>query len=178
MLKKAGFILLIMIAFAVSAFDIQSEVEEYQAKAAFIYNFTKFVEWEDNSLNKQPDFNIGVLGDSPIIKPLQELAGNKRINNKKINVIRYGSLNEIRNCLVLFIPDSTSPQVIKESTQSSNLKSTLIITERNGDLEYGAGINFLIVNNKIRFEINVNSLNRNNIKASSQLLKLALNIKN
>ena len=81
---------------------IQSEVEEYAAKAAFIYNFTKFVEWGDNSMNNTSTFNIGVLGDSPIIKPLQDLSVNKKINNKKINIVRYNSIGDVKGCHILF----------------------------------------------------------------------------
>jgi hypothetical protein len=179
MLKKLSCFLLIAVAFFSASFVIiQSEVEEYAAKAAFIYNFTKFVEWEENSLNNASSFNIGVLGDSPIISPLQDLAANKKINNKKINVIKFNSVSDIKNCHILFIPEGTPAEMLRESAESSLVKNTLIITEKKGDLENGSAINFLIVNNKIKFEINLNSLNKNNIKASSQLLKLALNIKN
>ncbi|MDF2438643.1 MAG: putative transrane protein [Bacteroidota bacterium] len=178
MIKRRACILLFFTAFVVSAFKIQTEVEEYEAKAAFIYNFTKFVEWEDNTMNGTPSFNIGVLGESPIIRPLQELAFNKKINNKKIMIVRYKTVSEIRGCHILFIPENTQEDIIKELAQSAGLKSTLLITEKHGELESGSAINFLIVNNKIRFEINMNSLNKNKIKASSQLLKLAMNIKN
>lgn len=179
MFKRISCILLIVVAFFTTSFvSIQSEVEEYAAKAAFIYNFTKFVEWEENALNSSSTFNIGVLGDSPIISPLQDLSSNKKINNKKINIIKYNNVNDIKNCHILFIPEGTSSEILRESSESSLVKNTLIITEKKGDLENGSAINFLIVNNKIKFEINLNSLNKNNIKASSQLLKLALNIKN
>jgi hypothetical protein len=178
MIKRRGCILLFIIALFVSAFDIQTEVEEYEAKAAFIYNFTKFIEWEDNSMNGTPSFNIGVLGDSPIIKPLKELSASKKINNKRIMIVKYSNVNELKGCHILFVPETTSDNVIKELSQSSALKNTLLITENSGELENGSAINFLVVNNKIRFEINMNTLNKNKIKASSQLLKLAMNIKN
>lgn len=179
MLRKPGIISFVCIAFLASSFVItQSEVEEYAAKAAFIYNFTKFVEWEDNAMNNASTFNIGVLGDSPILKPLQDLSVNKRINNKKINIVKYASISDVKSCHILFIPETTSSEIIKESIESSSIKSTLIISEKSGELENGSAINFLLVNSKIKFEINLNSLSKNNIKASSQLLKLATNIKN
>jgi hypothetical protein len=179
MLKKLQHIIIAFASFFCFSFGlIQSEVEEYAAKAAFIYNFTKFVEWQDNSLNTASTFNIGVLGDSPITGPLNDLASSKKINNKRINIIRYNSASEINNCHILFIPENASSELVRTSVQSPSVKNTLIISERKGLLESGSAINFLIVNNKIRFEVNLSSLNRSNIKASSQLLKLALNIKN
>jgi len=178
-LKRFQNISVLIVSFFCFSFGlIQSEVEEYSAKAAFIYNFTKFVEWQDNSLNTTSTFNIGVLGDSPITGPLNDLASSKKINNKKINIIRYNSASEIINCHILFIPESASPDLVRSSVQSASVKNTLIISERKGQLDNGSAINFLIVNNKIKFEVNLNSLNKNNIKASSQLLKLAVNIKN
>jgi hypothetical protein len=178
MKKKTGCLLLFLFLLLGSSFDlIQSEVEEYEAKAAFMYNFTKFVEW-DNSLNNTSTFNIGILGDSPIVGPLNELAANKKINNKKINILKYHDASDIKTCHMLFIPENTSPENIKKFLQAPSVKNALIISEQKGDLDLGSAINFLIVNNKIKFEVNLNSLNRSNIKASSQLLKLALNIKN
>jgi hypothetical protein len=157
---------------------IQTEVEEYQAKAAFMYNFTKFIEWEDNSLNNASTFNICILGDSPIMNPLNDLAANKKIHNKKINITKYSDAGDIKTCHMLFIPEHISPENLKRSLQAPSVQNALIVSEQKGDLDLGSAINFLIVNNKIKFEVNLNSLNRNNIKASSQLLKLALNIKN
>lgn len=179
MKRKTACLLLFPFLLLGYSFDlIQTEVEEYEAKAAFMYNFTKFVEWEDNSLNNTTTFNICILGDSPIVEPLNELAANKKINNKKINIMKYRDADEITTCHILFIPENTSSENIKRSIQAVSVKNALIISEQKGDLDLGSAINFLIVNNKIKFEVNLNSLNRNNIKASSQLLKLALNIKN
>lgn len=153
----------------------KSEVEEYSAKAAFIYNFTKFVEWENKEYGSSP-FVIGVVGESSIYKPLQVLATSKKINNRKIEVIKFNAATDLAPCHILFVPETSSYKNLKECLDSKSTKNTLIITEKQGYLEYGSGINFLVVENRIKFEINISSLNKANLKASSQLLKLAQNV--
>ena len=169
-------VLVIVIIITSSFFQLQkSEVEEYSAKAAFIYNFTKFVEWEKQE-DGSSSFVIGVVGESSIYKPLHGLALSKKINNRKIEIVKFNSATEVTACQILFVPETSSSKNLKECINSKYTKNTLIITEKQGCLEYGSGINFMVIDNRIKFEINLASLNKANIKASSQLLKLAQNV--
>lgn len=175
-MKKLKGILLFIVVVTSSAFwqPQKGAVEEYSAKAAFIYNFTKFVEWEKEETSSS--FIIGVVGESFIYKPLLGLAANKKINNKKIEVVKFNSPSEISACQILFVPETSSSKNLKDCIDSKYTRNTLIITEKQGHLECGSGINFIIVDNKIKFEINLASLNKASLKASSQLLKLAQNV--
>lgn len=152
----------------------QRNTKEYELKAAFIYNFTKYLELNNNS----PTFVIGVLGNSPIIEPLENYSINKKIDDKKIEIVKLLNTSEIKNCQIVFMPEFVSFTIIQDFLNLENSKKTLVITEKIGALEAGSSINFLIIDNKIKFEINQAALNKNNIKASSQLLKLAVRIKN
>jgi hypothetical protein len=154
-------------------------VDEYIAKAAFIFNFTKFVEWEKTEANAAPTFIIGVIGDSPIQQPLIDLAANKMVNNKKIEVLKCTAKSPGScKCQILFVPESISTTEFKNFISELTTKNVLIISERQGFLEQGSAINFLVIENRIKFEINIQSLNRSHLKASSQLLKLASTIQN
>ena len=181
MLKKREYIFLSLTLILLSSFLIKQkkEVEEYIAKAAFIYNFTKFVEWERPEAKTAPTFVIGVLGDSPIYPHLLELSANKTINNKKIEIVNCEAVNpETCRCQILFVPESITTTGFKNFILDLSAQNVLIITERKGFLDLGSGINFLVVEDHIKFEINIQSLNKSHLKASSQLLKLASTIQN
>ncbi len=152
----------------------QQKQKEYELKAAFVFGFTKYLELN----NSEQNFVIGVLGNSPIIEELENHAINKKVNNKKIIIQKLLHTSDIPNCQIMFVPEFVSFTLLKEFLETEKPKNTLIITEKKGALEMGSGINFLLIDNKIKFEINMSVLNEQNIKASSQLLKLAVNIKN
>lgn len=178
MRKRRTYIILLTVVFFMSSFfqNQKNEAEEYAVKAAFIYNFTKFVEWDKTETS--PTFVIGVIGDSPIYKPLQELAATKTINNKKIEVVKCTAQNPSTcRCQILFVPEATNGKEFQEFISELTVaKNILIISESKGFLNNGSAINFLVTENHIKFEINVGSLHKYNLKASSQLLKLAHNI--
>ncbi|MES2565799.1 MAG: YfiR family protein [Bacteroidota bacterium] len=179
MVKRVSQIMLLLVVAVTSSFFQQekNEVDEYTAKTAFIYNFTKFVEWGNTDSNPKSSFVIGVIGDSPIQQHLLSLASTKTINGKKIEVVRcLATSAENCRCEILFVPENVSSEDFQEFISSLSTSNVLIISEKKGFLTQGSAINFLIMENKIKFEINVRSLTKSNLKASSQLLKLATNI--
>lgn len=181
MLTKKEYIFFSLTLILLSSFLIKqkTEVEEYIAKAAFIYNFTKFVEWEKAETNKSPTFIIGVIGESPIHRHLLNLAANKTINNKKIEVVRcLANVASACRCQILFVPETITTKEFKDFISELTTKNVLVISEKKGFLDHGSAINFLIVESRIKFEVSMHSLNQSNLKASSQLLKLASTIQN
>lgn len=179
MLKRNYIVMLLVVFFTSSFFYVQkSDVGEYTAKAAFVYNFTKFVEWNGNA-EIAPSFVIGVLGESPMYDALQDIAKTKKINNKKIEIVKcVANTPDNCKCQILFIPETTESKIFKEYCKASTFKNALIISEKQGSLDNGSAINFLIIDNRIRFEISVNTLSKCNLKASAQLLKLAVTVQN
>lgn len=149
----------------------QPEAEEYKIKAAFIYNFTYFVEWSDT--NKSPEFIIGIVGKSEIIEPFQEISKKKKVKGKKIVVKVFNENEDITPCDVLFIPKSKESKT-HEVLNKSPKKNTLIITETNGWRMDEADINFVIIDDQVKFEVSKKTLEKKNLKFSSQLLKLAI----
>jgi hypothetical protein len=69
----------------------ESGGNEYQIKAMFVFNFTKYVEWPE--VNNPDVFTVGVIGESDIIEPLEKIAAQKKVNDKKI-VIRKIDLED------------------------------------------------------------------------------------
>lgn len=147
------------------------EGKEYELKAAFIYKFTNYIEWDPQIAND--NFIIGILGTSPIESKLTEIANTKKVNNKKIIIRKYNKPAEIGLCHILFISQNTSGP-LKDIISKVAGKGTLIISEKAGYAAQGTGINFILANNKLKFEANPKALNAAGLKASSQLLKLAI----
>jgi hypothetical protein len=145
--------------------------EEYSIKAAFIYKFTNYIEW-GNQLQGD-EFIIGVAGNSPIKGQLDEIARTHTVNSKKITVRQFSKPEEIGACHILFVPEKTSLSLDDILTRT-NGKGTLVVSEKDGYAAKGAGINFVEIENRLKFEANPKAINAAGLKASSQLLKLAI----
>lgn len=165
------FLFLNLLIFAGLSSFAQTQAQEYDLKAAYIYNITKFIYWDA----KQPEneFTIGIIGSSPIYKPLVEVVNTKTVNNKKIIIRQYTNVEEINNCNMLFIPENTNIS-LEELLDLSISKKILTISEKEGYGKQGTAINFVKLNENLKFEINIKTLKSLGLKASAQFLELAL----
>jgi len=145
---------------------------EYEVKAAFLFNFAKFVEWPSNAFpDANTPFVIGVLGNDPFGRYLDETVRGERLNNRELIIQRYRNPSEIKNCHVLFISRSESDRLDQIVAQ---LKSRRILTVT--DAAGGSGgimIRFVNEGNRIRFKIDVQAARSANLTISSKLLRLA-----
>jgi len=169
MFKRFSLINLILFYWIVST-AVQTDNKEYNLKAAFIYNFTRFIEWD--TLNNRGEFIIGVINSSPITVALEDLARTKTVNNKKIIIRHFYTAEEISECNILFISENSKIS-LREILDKTKSKNTLTISEQEGYAKQGTAINFIIVNSKLKFEANTKAINSAGLTASSQLLKLA-----
>ena len=167
-LKKLWFFL--QLCFLVVVANAQPGVQEANLKAAFIYNFTKYIDW--NQYDNTSTFIIGVIGSSPVISSLNEIAATNTVNNKKIEIKIFNDPDEIEFCNILFIPKGT-PYPLSSILTKMN-KGMLTISEAPGFAIEGTAFNFVIKNGKLKFEANLKALSQADVKAGSQLLKLAI----
>ena len=165
MKKITGFLIVLIIMVMA---DAQTGIP--RAQAMFVYNFSRLIEWPDSY--KSGSFIIGVFGSSPTLTELEAYTTNKSVGSQPIQVRKFNSPAEIANCHILFIPFSKTKQ-IPAITQAIGSKSTLIIAEKNGAIEDGAAINFLIVGDKLKFEIKPSNATSRRIKMSSKLSEMA-----
>jgi len=143
-------------------------------KATFLYNFTKYIDWPEKY--KEGNFSIGVLGTTPFYNDLNTLLSTKTVGNQKFEIKSFPKVEAISGiCHILFIPAENSamlPDVLKKLKG----KSTLIVTEKLGLAKQGSAINFIIENNKQRFELNKSNIEKYNLKVSSTLEALAIKV--
>ena len=142
-----------------------------KAQTLFIYNFSRLIEWPANY--RSGPFVIGVLGASEVTVELESYTKGKKVGTQEINVIRYKTPQEITTCHILFVPFAKTKQV-PEILGVLNGKSTLIITEKAGALEEGSAINFVILQDKMKFELKPENAIKFGIKFSSKLQEMSM----
>ena len=151
-----------------------SQPLEYQVKAAFLFNFAKFVEWPPESFaGETSPLVIGILGDSPFGGDLERTIQNKTINNRSIVIKPLRSLAEATNCQILFISNSENKR-LPEIIQSLRGAAVLTVGETDQFIASGGMVNFVQEASKIRFQINDDAAKAARLKISSKLLSLAV----
>ena len=180
-IKKHSAVLIITICLLIGfgTFDTaapEGPVSEYQVKAAFLYNFIKFVEWPEDAFGSpEAPIVIGIVGGDPLGEDLDKLVKDKTIRRRVVEVRRFKRGSALNACHVLFIAQSEKINVttiVKEIEK----KPVLTVSEITGFLENGGAINFVTKSNKVRFEINLDASTEAGLKISSKILSLALRV--
>lgn len=155
---------------AASFAEAQSQDQEANLKAVFIYNFTKYIDWDNGDAENK--FIIGILGPSPLDRPINEIARTNSIKNKRIILKHFSKAEDISYCHILFIPRNN--RIPLQSVLDKIDKGVLTISEEAGFARQGSAINFVVNNDKLKFEVNLKAISSAGLKAGSQLLKLAI----
>jgi hypothetical protein len=158
------------LAIAVTAAAQSARAPEYEVKAAFLYNFAKFVEWPSPS--SAPSFRICVLGRDPFGLALSNIVQSKSISGRPIVSVHLQSPAEVRLCHVLFISQS-DPEILQQVLERTRGLPVLTVGESADFLRLGGMINFVLEQDRVRFEINLEAAERQHLKLSSKLLAVA-----
>ena len=149
---------------------IQAQTVIPKAQAMFIYNFSRLIEWP--VAYKTGPFIIGVLGNSSVADELETYTLGKKVGIQEIQVKKYKTVQEIAICHILFIPFARTKQ-LGEIQQALQDKNTLLITEKGGALTEGSAINFVLLADKIKFEIQTDNITKYGLKYSTKLQEMA-----
>ena len=177
---KRGFLVLVLVlgaaigmaGKAAAQSGSSSEYQEYQVKAAFIYNFAKFVEWPEGAFqNVQAPFIIGILGKDPFGEAMDSLR-DKTISGRRLVIKRFVRVEDLEPCHILFI-NTVEKQHLSRILKITYPWHVLTVGDKKGFIESGEVVNFILLENRIRFEINIDAARRAGLKISAQLLKLA-----
>lgn len=140
---------------------------ESQIKAAFLYNFTKFIDWPPDT----GTLNLCILGEDNFGRDIDAIEG-KTAAGKTLSVRRIKSVQDIRQCRMLFIASLESERLESILTAAQGL-NIFTVGDTAGYAERGVSINFYMEQNKVRFEINKDAAARSGLKISSKLFSLA-----
>lgn len=145
---------------------------EHRVKAAFLYNFAKFVDWPDDVF---PDANsplsLCIVGKDPFLDTLESIRG-KTVRGRKLAIQHLARIENLEQCHILFISASEEHH-LSEILSHIKTKNILTVSDMSRFARRGGAINFITVKSKIRFEINVDATDTVGLKISSKLLKLA-----
>jgi hypothetical protein len=146
---------------------------EYQVKAVFVYNFSRFVEWPSQAFTAPNEpFDICILGSDPFGARLDEAVRGEHIDQHPLAVRRFRTLAEIGGCRILYIDRSESAQ-LQPILAALDHRSTLTVSDLDDSAQRGVMIQFTTENNRIRLRINVESARGAGLTISSKLLRSA-----
>jgi hypothetical protein len=167
-LALAAGILSCMVAAAQSG-----EPSEYAVKAAFLFNFTKFVEWPDGSFNdpKAP-IVLGILGDDPFGESLTSIVAGQSVDGRGIVVQKHRYGDDLRHCHILFVSASERSHVA-QILASVQLASVMTVSDIDGFAEAGGLMQFVLEENRVRFVVNLDAAKQSKLRVSAKLLALA-----
>lgn len=163
-MKKALFLAILLLC------SVLAQAQNYKQYTIFIYSFTRYIQWPD--AYNQGDFEILVLGDTPLFDELKTMAQQKKIGDRTIKVTKIASTSEIKKCHMLFIP-ADRPEKLGDILHKIDTQSVLVITEQAGLGAQGSCVNFITKEGKLAFELNQSALTKQNLKASIELIRLA-----
>lgn len=150
--------------------------KEYQLKAAFLFNFAKFVEWPAQRFHDaSTPLVIGVFGINPFASELESAVTGRQVNGRTLVVKRVAMAEDAKTTHLLFVPAAEDDRV-REVLQALDGASVLTVGESEEFSEEGGMIRFLLEGDKLRFEINAGSAERAALQVSAQLQKLAKSV--
>jgi hypothetical protein len=170
-IKKVFLCLFVFFSFA----QVYAQEElDYSVHANIIYHFTKYINWP--SEKNAGDFTIGVVGETPLSDELKKLVMGKKACGQNIVIKRFSSSSSSFSCHILFVSDAASSSLKKIVNATIN-DHVLLVSESKGFASKGSCINFSIVNDKLKLEINKNNIQHRGLEIASELLQLGILVK-
>jgi len=169
--RKMFLLGLVLCSVAVAA--AAQSASEYQVKAAFLFNFAKFVEWPTEAFpTADAPLQICVLGQDPFGRDFEQVIEDKAVNGHRLEVAHPDGVPQARACQILFI-GSSEKQRVRDILQGLTGVSVLTVGDTPGFAKMGGVINFVLDENRVRFEINLKAAERAHLKLSARLLTVA-----
>lgn len=146
---------------------------EQQIKAAFLYNFTHFIDWPASTFaSAKAPFVIGIVGDDPIAKYLNDLVKDEMLNNRNIIIQKFPNYRDIGTCNILYIPNKEAMKM-KSLLPELNRRGILTVVDDGDFSKWGGIVCFLKNNNKLRLQINISEAKAAELTISSKLMNVS-----
>lgn len=155
----------------------QTKASESAVKATYLYNFSRFVQWPaDAASAKGNSFSICVLGEDPFGTVLDTILSGESIGGKAVVARRVAKPQDALDCHVLYISSSEDGR-LKEILAGMEKAGVLTVSDIPQFSQRGGMIQFLLVGNKLRFEVNLTNAQTAGLTLSSDLLKVAVTVR-
>lgn len=152
----------------------QSEaLAEYQVKAAFLFNFAKFVDWPESAFSDaRAPVVLGVVGENPFGDDLRNIVSGQQVKGRPIRVGMFKFGDDLRGCHVVFVSMSERTHV-PQILSSLRGADALTVSDMEGFAEAGGVMQFVMEESRVRFVVNLDAAARTNLRINSKLLALA-----
>jgi hypothetical protein len=166
--------LLLMLLLSAPVAGTADEVQhtEYRIKTAFLYNFSRFVSWPEAALQDRSEFSLCTLGSTLFGKQLGTLTG-KTAHRKALAVKHFDRPEDVMDCQLVYIGQSVDFDVALRMLKEQPI---LTVSDAAAFTEKGGMIQFKLLDNKVRFRINVDAARTAGLTISSKLLSLAISV--
>ena len=150
---------------------------EYEVKAAFLYNFAKFVEWPVGAFpDADSALELCIFGDDPFGPVIDQIVQDRTVQGRPIIVQREADTTSLSSCHLLFV-GPVGTEELAHIVQLTGGTSVLTVGEADWFVDAGGMIRLFVEGGKVRFEVNADAAERAQLKVSSQLLKLARSVR-
>lgn len=147
--------------------------EAFQIKAAFLYNFTKFISWPAAMEQQGGDLRLCLFNGNPFGQYVYQLAGRK-VRNFKLQVLEPASTAELATCNIVFM---TGTDRVGHALASVAKLPVLTVSDQSGFASNGGAIELISEDNRIRFDVNLQRVRDSGLEMSSKLLQLARQVR-
>lgn len=161
---------LLMVGLMLCPSKVRSQSQE-KIYSALMVNFARGIQWPDAATSG--NFVIGVFEYPPLAAELNATTASVKIGNRNILVKEFGRPEEIGGCHMLFIP-AYKAKTLPDVLDKIGTRSTLIITNKMDYARKGSGVNFLLIDGKLRYEINCRSIESRGMKISANVKRMGI----
>jgi YfiR/HmsC-like len=155
----------------------EGSLQEYQVKALFLLNFTKYVDWPPTAFAaSNSPITIGICGESKLIDALKSVVAGKTVGDRAIVVRQIEGTAALSQCQILFISDSAASQM-HEILEKAGGSPILTVGEDDAFGRTGGIINFVLRSSNVRLEIDLAAARKAGLTISSRLLAVADDVK-
>ncbi len=161
----------IFIFFVLVLFNSNVFGQDVKTQGVFVFSFTRYVQWPADY--NQGDFLIAILGESPMVQELQNLADRKKVDGRNIKLIKINSIAELKKCNIFFLAENQN-HLLSSVLAHTNDWATLIITQQEGLGKKGSCINFVVRDGKVAFELNMEAITKRQLKVFTELTRHAI----
>jgi hypothetical protein len=171
-MRMGGTVAALVLAAATAAAGDRSHSVEYPVKAAFIYNFMRYVEWPAAS----GEMAVCVVGQDPFGPAIDAALAGKTVGARAVTLRRLPTAEGAASCAVVFVP-ATAMREWAKLRPRLRTEPVLSVGEARGFTEEGGVIGFVVESNRLQFEVNQDAATAAGLRLSSRLLSLAHSVR-
>jgi len=149
---------------------------EHDVQAAYLFNFLRFIRWPETTFpDSLEPVIIGIVGESPIVNRLEKLAEKQSLYTRPLRIRYFKKIDDIYDCHVLYIGSMEKRYQISILNKLDK-SSTLTLSDSSNFCDIGGMINFILIDDRVAFRVNLKALKKANLDISAKILRLAASI--